>query len=276
MLGFAAYSETTLSESTTVLDASAFMTGATAATSAGTLTIHLTADIGVTGVSTTPTVNALADADAQASIVLPAATMSTAVSVFDEVDAQATITPPSVTATMTAAAFDDVDAKAKTTLSAATFATAVGSLEDYTLTASITVDGVTSTMATGTLEPQIDEDLVSVSAITAAGTLGFDAKASIVLPAATATFTAGTLDYDAKAFTPALTGVQLAVAAMEFADEDAQGEATVSGVSATTSANWDTENGIYAVQVIYLADDFDRDKTVSIVPYGNYKVYVTR
>lgn len=276
MLGFAAYSETALSESTTVLDASAFMSGAISATSAGTLTIHLTADIGVTGVSTTPTVNSLADADAQASIVLPAATMSTAVSVFDDVDAQATITTSSATATMTAAAFDDVDAKAKTTLSAATFATAVGSLEDYTLTASITVDGVTGTMATGTLEPQIDEDLVSVSATTAAGTLGFDAKASIVLPAATATFTAGTLDYDAKAFTPALTGVQLSVSAIEFADEDAQAEVTLSGVSATTSANWDTENGIYAVQVIYLADDFDRDKTVSIVPYGNYKVYVTR
>ena len=111
----------------------------------------------------------------------------------------------------------------------------------------------------------------TVDAITANG------KANVVPPAATATTVAGTAGFDAKAnitLDAATADADLTINDLE--DEDAQGTATVSGVSATGAANWDTVNGIYAVQVIFLATDFERKRCVNIVPYGNYKVYVTR
>jgi hypothetical protein len=208
-LSFAAYSETAIAESTTTLDASAFMTGATASASAGTLAY-----------------------DAKAS----------------------TDALPAATATFTAAAFGDVDAQANITLPAATVV-----------------------ISSGTLQPNVDEDLVSVSATTAVGPLSATGKANVTPAGATSTTVSGTLDYDAKAnitLDAATADADLTV--NDLSDEDAQATATLSGVSATTTANWDTENGIYAVQVIYLEDDFERTRTVNIVPYGNYKVYVTR
>ena len=111
----------------------------------------------------------------------------------------------------------------------------------------------------------------TVDAITANG------KANVVPPAATATTVAGTAGFDAKAnitLDAATADADLTINDLE--DEDAQGTATVSGVSATGAANWDTVNGIYAVQVVFLATDFERKRCVNIVPYGNYKVYVTR
>jgi len=111
----------------------------------------------------------------------------------------------------------------------------------------------------------------TVDAITANG------KANVVPPAATATTVAGTAGFDAKAnitLDAATADADLTI--NDFTDEDAQGTATVSGVSASGAANWDTVNGIYAVQVVFLATDFERKRCVNIVPYGNYKVYVTR
>ena len=172
-------------------------------------------------------------------------------------DAKAFITSPAATATFTAVAFDDVDAKATTNaLTAVTASVSSGTAEG---------DGQGTASTTG------------VAAATASGTQTANGKANVVPPAATSTFTAGTLDYDAKAnitLDAATADADLTVNDLE--DEDAQGTATVSGVSATTAANWDTVNGIYAVQVVFLATDFERSRTVNIVPYGNYKVYVTR
>jgi len=111
----------------------------------------------------------------------------------------------------------------------------------------------------------------TVDAITANG------KANLVLPAATATTVAGTAGFDAKAnitLDAATADADLTV--NDFADEDAQASTTLSGVSAASTANWDTVNGVYAVQVVYLNTDFERTRTVNVVPYGNYKVYVTR
>ena len=173
-------------------------------------------------------------------------------------DAKAFITNPSATATFTAAAFDDVDAKATTNALPAAIAT-------------FTINDVADADAQATASP------TGVSATTVSGTQTANGKANIVPPAATSTFTADTLDYDAKAnitLDAATADADLTV--NELADEDAQGTATVSGVSATTAVNWDTVNGIYAVQVVFLATDFDRTRAVNIVPYGNYTVYITR
>jgi hypothetical protein len=211
MTAFSAYSETSFAESEVRLDANAFMTGASATSTAGNL----------------------------------------------DYDAKASITNPAATATFTAAAFGDVDAKATTNaLTAVTASVSSGTAEG---------DGQGTASPTG------------VAAATASGTQTANGKANIVPPAATSIFTAGTLEYDAKAnitLDAATADADLTV--NDLADEDAQGTATVSGVSASGAANWDTVNGIYAVQVVFLATDFERSRTVNIVPYGNYKVYVTR
>ena len=212
MLSFAALSETAIAESSTTLDASAFMAGAAATVSVGTVDYEAKANLNpfeaAFQVIATVTANTLADVDAQASITLDAATATTAVN-FGQINL--TATPTAVTATFTA------------------------------------------------------------DAITSKG------EANVIPPVATTTTTAGTLDYDAKAnITLDAATADADLTANDFADEDAQGTATISGVSATGAANWDTVNGIYAVQVVYLATDFERKRCVNIVPYGNYKVYVTR
>ena len=163
-----------------------------------------------------------------------------------------------VTATTTVAAFTDADAQANTTLGAVTASTAVNfgqvniTVTPTAVTATTALnDYINSSSYTLTANPTSPD----TTATTAAGTAGFDAKANITLDAATA-------DAD--------------LTVNDFEDEDAQGTATVSGVSVTGAANWDTINGIYAVQTVYLATDFERKRCINIVPYGNYKVYITR
>lgn len=213
MLSFAAISETAIAESSTTLDDSAFMSGAAATASAGTLEYDAKANTDVlSAVTSTTTIAAFSDVNAQASATLDAVTVSTTAN-FGQVNI--TVTPTAVTATT--ALNDYINSSS------------------YTLTANPTLSDTTAT--------------------TAAGTAGFDAKANITLDAATA-------DAD--------------LTVNDFTDEDAQGTATVTGVSASGAANWDTVNGIYAVQLIFLATDFERKRCVNIVPYGNYKVYVTR
>ena len=213
MLSFVAVSETAIAEASTILDASAFMAGAAATASAGTLEYDAKAFTpALSAVTATTATTAFDDVDAQASATLDAATASTAVN-FGQVNI--TVTPTAVTATT--ALNDYINSSS------------------YTLTANITVTDTTAT--------------------TTAGTAGFDAKANITLDAATA-------DAD--------------LTVNDLEDEDAQGTATVSGVAATGATNWDTVNGIYAVQVVFLATDFERKRCVNVVPYGNYKVYVTR
>lgn len=208
MLSFAALSETAISESTTILNAFAFMSSAVATTTAGTVGYDAKANIIPSAIAATFTAEPFADVDAKATIITTSVTATTA-NTFGGIANTTTLTP--VTATTVNNVFDDVDAQATVTPSAAT-----------------------------------------------------------------ATFTAGTLDYDAKATTPALTGVQLNINNYDLADEDAQATATLTGVSASVAANWDTVNGIFAVQVVFINTDFERTRIVNIVPYGNYKVYVTR
>lgn len=68
----------------------------------------------------------------------------------------------------------------------------------------------------------------------------------------------------------------------DFADEDAQGSTPITGVAATGAAGWrsndpDIPNGVYrAPEIVFLNTDFRRTSTVNIVPYKDYKVYVTR
>lgn len=201
-----------------------------------------------------PLASSVSTLDANA--FMSAATSTGAVGTLDY-EAKAFVTTPAATATFTAAAFGDVDAKATTNA----------------LTA------VTASVSSGTAEGdgQGTASTAGVAATTASGTQTANGKASSVPPAATSTFTAGTLDYDAKAnitLDAATADADLTV--NDFTDEDAQASTTLSGVSASGAANWDTVNGIYATQIVFVATDFERKRCVNIVPYGNYKVYVTR
>ena len=169
-------------------------------------------------------------------------------------DAKANITSSATTATFTATSFADVDAKANITTTSVTATTAntFGGIANTT----------TLTPVTATTVNNVFDDV--------------DAQATITPSAATATFTAGIAGYEAKATTPALTGVHLNINNYDLTDEDAQGSVVLSGVSATTTADWDTVNGVYTFNVVYLNTDFERSRTVNIVPYGNYTVYITR
>lgn len=273
MLSFAAVSETAIAESTTTLDASAFMPAITAAMAAGTIdTIHLTANPVSPAVTATTTagslqVNITENLDsvsaatesgvlypkAEANTTLAAVTASTATTVFDDVDAQASVTPPAATSTSTA-----------------------GTIDTIHLTANISITGVELSITPSAPSPNVNEDLVSVSASTAAGTLSATGLANITLADATATSTAGVAGFDAKAnitLDAATADADLTVNDLE--DEDAQASTTLSGVSAASTANWDTVNGIYAVQITFLNTDFARERTVNVVKYGNYTAYIT-
>jgi len=274
MLSFAALSETAIAESTTTLDASAFMSGAAAATTAGTIdTIHLTANPVIPAATGATTAGSL-----QVNVNENLESVSAAVASGTVTpDAQASTTLPAVTSTTATTAFDDVDAQASVIPSAATSTGTAGTIDTIHLTANISITGIAFTMTAQAPSPAVDEDLVSVSAATAAGTLSATGLANTTLADAAATSTAGVAGFDAKAnitLDAATADADLTV--NDLADEDAQASTTLSSVSAATTANWDTVNGIYAVQVVYLASDFERKRTVNIVPYGNYKVYVTR
>jgi hypothetical protein len=208
MLSFVSISEQPISESSGSLDANAFMIGASATSSAGTLEFIIPASLSI----------------------------------------------PSVSATVTVTDFDDIDAKANVdTLAAVNASASVGAVEgDAQGTATIT----------------------GISAATAIGTTTALTTVNIVPTAVTATFTADALGYVAKAnitIDAATADADLTVNDLE--DEDAQATATITGVSATTATNWDS---VITLPVIFLASDFERTRVVNIVPYGNYKVYVTR
>lgn len=198
---------------------------------------------------------AVSEVRLDANAFMTGVTSTTSVGTVDY-DAQATIVPSAATATFTANVFDDVDAKATTNaLPAATATFNNGGIEDADAQATASVTGV--------------------SATTASGTQTANGKATIVPPAATATFTANSFeDVDAQA-TIQVSGLLFGINNYELLDEDAQGRAYPTGVSATGASNWDTVNGIYAVQITFTADDFARERTVNIAKYGNYTAYIT-
>ena len=171
-------------------------------------------------------------------------------------EAKANKTVPFVSASFVAAPFSDLDAKAST--------------DPITSVSAITYSGTSISKGSGTTS------LTGVYAVPSTGLQTATGLANTISAQASATFNAGYLDFDARANTTLNSVTAITQYISSFADEDAQATASVSGVEATTTADWDTVNGIYAVNVIYLNTDFERKRTVNIVPYGNYTVYVTR
>lgn len=274
MSAFSAYSESPFAVSEVRLDANAFMLSATATTTAGTIdTIHLTTNpvspaVTATTTSGTLQVNVTENLDS-----VSAATASGTLAL----DAQAFTTLSAVTASTVTTALDDVDAQATITPSAATSTGTAGTIDTIHLTAAITLGGVALVLTPSSPSPHVDENLVSVSAATAAGTLSATGLANTILANAAATSTAGVAGFDAKAnitLDAATADADLTVNNLE--DEDAQASTTLAGVSAASTANWDTVNGIYAIQITFLNTDFARERTVNVVKYGNYTAYITK
>ena len=121
------------------------------------------------------------------------------------------------------------------------------------------VTGVAGTSAVTAIASVNITDLLSTLVATGAVGIGVTAEANFTIASVSATATFG-----------------------DFADEDAQGSTPITGVSSTGAAGWrsndpDIPNGIYrAPEIVFLNTDFRRTATVNIVPYKDYKVYITR
>ena len=121
------------------------------------------------------------------------------------------------------------------------------------------VTGVAGTSAVGSVTNVTGKHTLTSLVATSGLGIGVSAKANITIASVSATATFG-----------------------DFADEDAQGSTAITGVAATGAAGWrdsdpDIPNGVYrAPEVVFLNTDFRRTATVNIVPYKEYKVYITR
>ena len=122
-----------------------------------------------------------------------------------------------------------------------------------------TPTGVAGTSAVTAIASVNVTDLLSTLVATGAVGIGVTAEANFTIASVSATATFG-----------------------DFADEDAQGSTPITGVTSTGAVGWrsndpDIPNGIYrAPEVIFLNTEFRRTATVNIVPYKDYKVYITR
>ena len=121
------------------------------------------------------------------------------------------------------------------------------------------VTGVAGTSAVTAIASVNVTDLLSTLVATGAVGIGVAAEANFTIASVSATATFG-----------------------DFADEDAQGSTPITGVTATGAVGWrsndpDIPNGIYrAPEVVFLNTEFRRTATVNIVPYKDYRVYITR
>lgn len=178
--------------------------------------------------------------DCEASVTPPAVTATGGVGIVTE-DGNAILNIGSVAGTLASGAAAGSGAADKPITGVTTGATAVGSF-------------VAGTTVTGKANPIIPNAVGTGAANSPSG----KGKASLTLASATATATFG-----------------------DFADEDAQGSKTITGVSSTGAVNLLTNNpipnGIY--RALFIAptnlDPIRRKATVNIVPYREYKVYIT-
>ena len=280
MSSFSSIAELPLAAAVTSLDANAYMIGATAASSAGTLDYDAKAKITFTSAAAVIIADPFSDVDAKATVNVSDTFANTALNTIDyNLSAGASVLGVSTSSTLNTTSHT-LTAKPVTPSTIGTF---VASALNYDADAKITLNASTVSAnidvnAFHDVDAQASANLNGATSVTAINSVDYDAKANKVITGILNTTSAGSLeDYTLTAnivIAQASASADLVINALE--DEDAQGVATVTGVSATSTANWDTVNGIYAVQVIFLNTDFERSRTVNIVPYGNYTVYVTR
>lgn len=164
---------------------------------------------------------------------------------------------------------------------------ATGAVQDSITTATVNADGnVTPTGVVGTSAAGAADGIgfIATSVTGVAGTSAITAIASVNVTDLLSTVVAtGAVGIGVSADSQiTIASVSATATFGDFADEDAQASTSVTGVAATGAAGWrsndpDIPNGVYrAPEVVFLNTDFRRTATVNIVPYKEYKVYITR
>jgi len=164
---------------------------------------------------------------------------------------------------------------------------------EFDAKANITSSAVTSTITSGTagFDAQANITPSSTVANSVGGTLGFDADANITSSAATATVSAGTAGFDAKANTNLdTTSSSISTSTLDF---DAKANITTSSINISTTLvdittflriNTTVELssllGLFSINLDppannlfdydAHADDYNRTRTVYILPEGGY------
>lgn len=212
MLGFTAFSETPISQSTSSLLARAFLTSSIGQSTAGSLLFDAQGSFIVPSVSAVSANAILFDAEAAATV----ASILSNITINDIVSkGVANTTQSSVTATLTANTVDSL-ADANITFNGVNAAATPNNFFDVDAKANFTVTGSSSSA--------IVQDVL------------YTLTANIIQPAVTASFNTGTLDYRLTAnITP--TGAFATSTASDFADVDAKANITTVGTSSNTAVN---------------------------------------
>ena len=259
MLGFTAFSETPISQSTSSLLARAFLTSSIGQSTAGSLLFDAQGSFIVPSVSAVSANAILFDAEAAATV----ASILSNITINDIVSkGVANTTQSSVTANLTANTVDsladaniafngvnaaatpnnffDVDAKANFTVTGSPSSAIVQGVL-YNLTANIIQPAVTASFNTGTLDYRLTANITPTGTFatsTASDFGGVDAKANIT-PTGTSSNTSvnNFADVDAKAnVVPSAVSAFLTIYIGDFADEDAQARAFIPPAVSVTNA----------------------------------------
>jgi len=212
MLGFTAFSETPISQSTSSLLARAFLTSSIGQSTAGSLLFDAQGSFIVPSVSAVSANAILFDAEAATTV----ASILSNITINDIVSkGVANTTQSSVTATLTANTVDSL-ADANITFNGVNAAATPNNFFDVDAKANFTVTGSSSSA--------IVQDVL------------YNLTANIIQPAVTASFNTGTLDYRLTAnITP--TGAFATSTASDFGDVDAKANITTVGTSSNTAVN---------------------------------------
>lgn len=212
MLGFTAFSETPISQSTSSLLARAFLTSSIGQSTAGSLLFDAQGSFIVPSVSAVSANAILFDAEAAATV----ASILSNITINDIVSkGVANTTQSSVTATLTANTVDSL-ADANITFNGVNAAATPNNFFDVDAKANFTVTGSSSSA--------IVQDVL------------YNLTANIIQPAVTASFNTGTLDYRLTAnITP--TGAFATSTASDFGNVDAKANITTVGTSSNTAVN---------------------------------------
>ena len=171
---------------------------------------------------------------------------------------------------------------------AATGVTATGAVQDAITTATVDADAnITPPSAVGTGAVQLNIVFGYVAATISSGVSGTSAVGAITDVTGkhqpTGVSATGGLNIGVSAdATFTISSVSATATFGDFEEEDAQGRASLTGVTATSAAGWrdsdpDIPNGVYRALFIEptSSDPIRRIATVNIVPYREYKVYIT-
>jgi hypothetical protein len=267
MLGFAAFSETTLSQSSTSLQALAFLSSSLGQSTAGGLLFDAKALFTLPNVSAVGANTILFDAQASTAIVGLLSTTS----INDVVsNGAANITQPPATATFTAGTLD-YQGIAHITPTGAFVTGTAGDFGDVDAQANITTVGTSSTTAVTDFADVRGGANITPSSATAFLTIYIgdfadeDAQARAFMPPAVSVTSIASVDFDAQS--NITTGSTSAIFSISTTDPKLEGEGQATATFSGTLANL-YQNLVDPTAVIFpyqnFADDYNRNRTLFV------------